>query len=100
MKTLAGALALLLGSWQEAPKEPPLDPAVRKVCDMVRARGAALASQASGSKVKFDEAVALAAKMEETIVEESAKKLGVTPDEVRDAWKKRDRKPKKITYGD
>lgn len=98
MKT---ALALLLACAQDPPaKDPPLDPAIQKVCDMVRARCAALVSQASGSKVKFDEAIAQAAKLEEAIVEESAKKLGMTADEVREAWRKRDRKPRKITYGD
>ena len=101
MKTFAAALALVLASLQDPPaKEPPLDPAVQKVVDMVRSRCAALVSQATGSKVKFEEAVALAGKLEETIVEEAAKKLGMTADEVRDTWKKRDRKPRKIAYGD
>ena len=100
MKTLAAAL-VLLASLQDPPaKEPPLDPAIQKVCDMVRARTTALVSAATGSKVKFDEAVSLAGKLEETILEESAKKLGMTADEVKDAWKKRDRKPRKIAYGD
>jgi hypothetical protein len=112
MKMVA-VLALLLASLsfdagfalaqdkQDPPaKDPPLDPAIQKVCDMVRSRTTALVSAATGSKVKFEEAVALAAKLEETIVEESAKKLGLTADEVKDAWKKRDRKPRKIAYGD
>ena len=100
MKTLAAA-ALLLASLQDPPaKEPPLDPAVQKVCDMVRARTTALVSSLTGNKVKFEEAVAQAPKLEETILEESAKKLGMTVDEVRETWKKRDRKPRKITYGD
>src|SRR6185436_1154086 len=99
MKTLTAVL--LLASLQDPPKpEPPLDPAVQKVCDMVRARTTALVSQLTGNKVKFDDAVAQAAKLEEAIVDESAKKLGVTADEVRETWKKRDRKPRKITYGD
>jgi len=100
MKTLA-ALAIVLASLQDPPsKEPPLDPAVQKVCDMVRSRLTTLVSHATGPKVKFDEAVALAAKMEEALLEDSAKKLAMTPDEVKDAWKKRDRKPRKVTYGD
>lgn len=101
MKTIAAALTLLLASLQDPPpKEPPLDPAVQKVCDMVRARTTALVSQLAGPKVKFEDAVAQAAKLEEAIVDETAKKLSLTPDEVRDAWKKRDRKPRKLTYGD
>jgi hypothetical protein len=94
-------LVFLLALAQETPpKEPPPDPFVVKVSDMVRARCAALVSQATGPKVKFDEALARAAKLEETIVAESAEKLGITPDEVKDAWKKRERKPRKLTYGD
>jgi len=93
MKTLA-MLTILLA------QDPPLDPAVQKVCDMVRARTQALVSQLTGNKVKFDEAAAQAVKLEEAIVEESAKKLGMSADEVRETWKKRDRKPRKITYGD
>jgi hypothetical protein len=95
MKMIASA-ALLLALLQD----PPLDPAVQKVVDMVRARTTALVSSLTGSKVKFEDAVAQAAKLEEAIVDESAKKLGMTPDEVRDAWKKRDRKSRKVTYGD
>jgi hypothetical protein len=91
------ALLLLLTLAQDA---PPPDPFVVKVSDMVRARIAALVSKATGTKVKFDEATALAAKLEESAVAESAEKLGITPDEVRDAWKKRERKPRKLTYGD
>ncbi|MBI3855554.1 MAG: zinc finger-like domain-containing protein [Planctomycetes bacterium] len=101
MKTLAAALAFLLAALQDPPpKEPPPDPFVVKVSDMVRARWAAQVSQATGSKVKFEEAVAKAAKLEETIVAESAEKLGITPDEVRDAWKKREKKSHKMTFGD
>src|SRR6516162_6175806 len=101
MKTFAATLALLLASLQDPPaKEPPLDPAVQRVCDMVRSRTTALVSQLTGPKVKFDDAVAQAAKLEEAIVEDSAKKLGLTADEVRETWKKRDRKPHKVSYGD
>ena len=67
---------------------------------MVRSRTTALVSQLTGPKVKFDDAVAQAAKLEEAIVEDSAKKLGLTADEVRETWKKRDRKPHKVSYGD
>ncbi|HLY10142.1 MAG TPA: hypothetical protein VKW04_12615 [Planctomycetota bacterium] len=104
MKTVASLLVLLLSALQDPPKEepkaPPLDPFVQKVTDMVRARCAALVSQASGQKVKFEEAVAKAATLEEEIVKEAAEKLEISPDEVRDAWKKRERKPRKLSYAD
>ncbi len=104
MKTVVALLALTLAALQEPPKEepkaPPPDPFVQKVCDMVRARRDALVSQATGSKVKFEEAVARAAKLDEDILKESSEKLGISVDEVREAWKKRDRKPHKLTYGD
>lgn len=104
VKMIAGLLALLLGSLQDPPKEepkaPPPDPFVVKVTDMVRARCAVLVSQAAGSKVKFEEALAKAAKLEEAIVQESAEKLEISPEEVRDAWKKREKKARKLTYGD
>ncbi len=104
MKAVFGILALLLAPLQDPPKEepkaPPPDPFVVKVTDMVHARLAANVSLLTGSKVKFEEAAAKAAKLEETIVVESAEKLGITVDEVRDAWKKRERKSRKLTYGD
>lgn len=97
----SAALALLLSAAQEAaPKPPAPDPFVQKVSDEVRARLAALVSKASGSKVKFDDALAQAAKFDDAIVEEVSKKLSAKPDEVREAWKKRERKPKKTGYGD
>ena len=104
MKAVFGILALLLAPLQDPPKEepktPPPDPFVVKVTDMVHARLAANVALLTGSKVKFEEAAAKAAKLEETIVAESAEKLGITVDEVRDAWKKRERKSRKLTYGD
>jgi hypothetical protein len=104
MSLLLRLLALVLVPLQDPPKEepkaPPPDPFVVKVTDLVRARLAARVSQAIGPKAKFEEAVAAAAAMEETIVAESAEKLGLTADEVRDAWKKRERKPRKLAYGD
>lgn len=95
-----GALLLLAALQDAPPKEPPPDPFVQKVTEMVRARSTALISQAAGPKVKFEEAVAKAAKLEEAIVQESAEKLGITVEEIRNAWAKREKKPHKITYGD
>lgn len=95
------ALTFLLALLQDPPaKEPPPDPFVVKVTETVRSRCAALVSKAAGPKVKFEEATAKAAKLEETLLAESAEKLGITPNEVREAWKKRERKPRKVTYGD
>lgn len=99
--SVAVALTLLLAALQDPPaKEPPPDPFVVKVGDMVRARCAAQVALASGPKVKLEEATARAAKLEEAVLAEAAEKLGLTIDEVRDAWKKRERKPHKVTYGD
>jgi hypothetical protein len=93
----AAALAFLL-AFQDAPPRP--DPFGVKVSDAVRARIAALVAQSSGSKVKLEEAVEQAGKFDAAIVDEVAKKLAVSPDEVRDAWKKREKKARKPTYGD
>jgi hypothetical protein len=71
-----------------------------KVTDMVRARLAANLPLATGSKVKFEEAVAKAAQLEETILTESAEKLEISVDQVKEAWAKRERKPHKVHYGD
>ena len=104
MSLLPSLLALVLIPLQDPPPEeprtPPPDPFVVKVTDLVRARLAARVSQAGGPKAKFEEAVAAAAAMEETIVAESAEKLGLATDEVRDTWKKRERKLRKLAYGD
>jgi hypothetical protein len=104
MKTAAALLALVLAALQEPPKEepkaPPLDPFVQKVCDAVRARIAALVSQATGPKVKFEDAAVRAATLDDEIVKECAEKLELPPDEVRETWKKRDRKPRKVSIGD
>src|SRR5688572_22318866 len=70
------------------------------VADAYRQRTAALIAQYAGPKSKIDEAAALALKLDETVVEELAAKLKSTPDAVRDAWKKRERKSKKIQVGD
>lgn len=70
------------------------------VADAYRQRTAALIAQYAGPKSKIDEAAALALKLDETVVEELAAKFKSTPDAVRDAWKKRERKPKKVQVGD
>jgi hypothetical protein len=90
-------LLALLALQDPAPKP---DPFVEKVAETVRARLAAQIGQATGSKSKLDEATARAAKLDEAVVDEAAKKLGVTADEVKDAWKKREKKARKVTYGD
>lgn len=96
-----GALTVLLAAVQDpAPKPPPPDPFVQKVAETVRERAAALISRAAASKTPFEEALAQTAKLDDAILGEVSKKLSVTPDEVRDAWKKRERKPKKVSFGD
>ncbi|HZE99619.1 MAG TPA: hypothetical protein VE981_21615 [Planctomycetota bacterium] len=98
---MTGLLALLLVAAQDpAPKELPPDPFVVKVTDAVRARRDALVSQATGSKVKFEDAVERASKFDAAIVDDAAEKLGVTADQIREAWAKRERKPRSIAYGD
>lgn len=94
-------LAILLAAAQGAdPKPAPPDPFVQKVADAVRERTAALVAKASGSKTPIEEALGQAAKLDDAILAEVSKKLSVTPDEVREAWKKRERKPKKVSAGD
>jgi hypothetical protein len=105
MKSFLAALVLILAAAQdpppkETPKEPPPDPFVVKVTDMVRSRMSALVSLSAGPKVKFEEATAQAAKLETSVLEQSAEKLGLTVDEIRATWAKRGRKSHKVTYGD
>jgi len=101
---MAFLLTLCLALLQDPPPpEPPAtppDPFVGKVSDMVRSRLAAHVSRLTGPKVKFEDAAAGAAALEETIVQEAADKLRTTADEVRAAWKKREKKPRKLTFGD
>jgi hypothetical protein len=91
---LLGGLAFLLVAAQDAP-----DPFVQKVSDLVRARAAALISKAAAPKTTPEEALAQAAKLDDAIVDEVSKKLSVTAAEVREAWKKRERKSKTVGYG-
>ena len=71
-----------------------------KIAEAYRARLTTLIAQYAGPKAKLEEALPLAAKLDETVVEELAAKFKSTPDAVRDAWKKRERKPKKVACGD
>jgi len=91
---------LLLAFLQSQDPKPAADPFVQKVGDSIRAKLADHVSKASGSKTTLEDAVAQAAKFDETVVDEVSKKLGASPDEVREAWKKRERKPRKVGYGD
>jgi hypothetical protein len=103
MKRCLALLSLLLVAAQDAPPKdpaPPPDPFIVKVTDMVRARLAANIGLATGTKVKFEDAVAKASKLEETILAESAEKLEISVDQVKEVWAKRERKPHKVQYGD
>lgn len=91
---------LLLALLQAADPKPALDPFVQKVSDSIRSKLSDRISKASSSKTTLEDAVAQAAKFDEGIVDEVAKKLGASADEVREAWKKRERKSRKISYGD
>jgi hypothetical protein len=70
------------------------------VADAYRQKTAALIAQLAGPKSKVDEAAAAALKLDETVVEELAAKFKSTPDAIRDAWKKREKKAKKVQAGD
>src|SRR5688572_4889893 len=70
------------------------------VVDAYRSRAAALIAQAAGPRSKIAEAVAGAAKLDEKVVEDLATKFKSTPDAVREAWKARERKSKKVVVGD
>ncbi len=71
-----------------------------KIAEAYRARLAVLIAQHAAPKAKLEESLAAAAKLDETVVEELAAKFKTTPDAVRDAWKKREHKPKKVSWGD
>ena len=70
------------------------------VAEAYRQKAAALIVQYASPKAKLEESAALALKLDETVVEELAAKFKATPDAVRDAWKKRERKSKKVQVGD
>jgi hypothetical protein len=71
-----------------------------EVVDAYRQRAAALIAQHAGPKNKLEEATAVAAQLDDKIVEDLAAKLKSTPDAIRDAWKSRERKSKKVLVGD
>jgi hypothetical protein len=98
--TWMGALAVLLAARQDAdPKPVAPDPFVQKVCDLVRSRATSHIDKAAAPKTTLEDALAQAAKFDETILEEVSKKLSATPEQVREAWAKRERKPKKASFG-
>jgi hypothetical protein len=76
------------------------DEATKKLVDAYRAKITALVQQTASPKIKIDEALAAAAKFDERAVEELSAKLKVTPDEIKAAWAKREKKPKKVAAGD
>jgi hypothetical protein len=71
-----------------------------KIVDAYRAKITALVQQTASPKIKIDEALAAAAKFDERAVEELSTKLKKTPDEIKAAWAKREKKPKKVAAGD
>lgn len=70
------------------------------VAEAYRARASALIVQLASPKAKIEESAAAALKLDETVVEELAAKFKSTPDAVREAWSKREKKPKKVQVGD
>jgi hypothetical protein len=80
--------------------QTPPDEATQKLVDAYRAKITALVQQTASPKVKIDEALAAAARFDERAVEELSTKLKKTPDEIKAAWAKREKKPKKVAAGD
>ena len=70
------------------------------VVEAYRSRAAALIAQHAGPKSKLEESAALAARLDEKVVEDLAAKLKATPDAIREAWKAREKKSKKVVVGD
>ena len=63
-------------------------------------RRSAFIAQYASTKYKIAEAIALAAKIDEAVVAELAKRMKATPEEIQAAWGKREPKPRTVTYGD
>jgi hypothetical protein len=100
MKIGLALLAPLLGALQSAdPKPPAPDPFVLKVCDSISSRATSLIAKAAAPKTTLEDALLQAAKIDEAMFEEVAEKLSVSPDQVREAWKKRERKSRKASFG-
>jgi hypothetical protein len=71
------------------------------VPEAYKARRQSLFGSAASSKVvKINEATALAAKIDETVVADLAKKFKSTPEEIQTAWGKRELKQRTVSYGD
>lgn len=73
----------------------------QQIPDMFKSKRQALFSQYSNSsKFKLVEARAEVGRLDELILNDLAKKKKATTDEIRQAWDKREQKPKTTTYGD
>ncbi len=57
-------------------------------------------SQYASTKYKIAEVLAHSAKIDDEVVQDLAKKMKATPEEITAAWAKREMKPKKVSYGD
>lgn len=72
----------------------------QKVPDMYRFRRMSLLSQYASGKYKLSEARAMAGRIDDEIMKELAKKLKSTPEDIAQAWQKRDSKNlKTVGYG-
>ena len=95
---MAGAVVVAV--LQEAtPKPAEPDPFVQKVCDGIRSRTSSLIDKAASSKTTLEDALAQADKLDDAILQEVSRRLGATPEQVREAWTKRERKSKKVSFG-
>lgn len=65
-----------------------------------RDRRTALVSQYASTKYKIAEAMAQAAKIDESVVAELARRMKATPEEIQAAWAKREPKTRTVGYGD
>jgi hypothetical protein len=97
---LALLLALSPAEGLQAAPPAPADEGAAKVVEAYRARVAALVAQHAVPKARIEEALGEAAKFDETVVAELAAKLKKPPEEIKDAWKNRERKAKKVVVGD
>ncbi|MBV8878546.1 MAG: hypothetical protein JO332_01150 [Planctomycetaceae bacterium] len=63
-------------------------------------RSTLISLYATASKYKIADALQHAAKIDEEVVAELAKRMKSTPEEIQTAWGKREMKPKTVSYGD